>query len=187
MNIIKSGRGSIWNPAGFFCFQFRISAFTAESITFCITAAMCIITGYIDGSCGTFAVLIVGTVVCFAVDVNGFTSTTGISSICCRIFFLIAETFTGGIICITCICAFHINGTFGTERIFVIIAVVCGTFKDCHKSVLLINMILPETVSCRTLNIWSMVHVTVCLIGFRCWIVCPEKEKLIRTNKYIII
>ena len=92
MNIIKSGRGSIWNPAGFFGFQFRISAFTAESITFCITAAMCIITGYIDGSSGTFAVLIVGTVVCFAVDVNGFTSTTGISSICCRIFFLIAET-----------------------------------------------------------------------------------------------
>ena len=153
MNIIKSGRGSIWNPAGFFGFQFRISAFTAESITFCITAAMCIITGYIDGSCGTFAVLIVGTVVCFAVDVNGFTSTTGISSICCRIFFLIAETFTGGIICITCICAFHINGTFGTERIFVIVAVVCGTFKDCHKSVLLIIMILPETVSCRTLNL----------------------------------
>ena len=52
-------------------FLFRISAFAAESITFCITAAMCIITGYIDGSCGTFAVLIVGTVVCFAVDVNG--------------------------------------------------------------------------------------------------------------------
>ena len=100
MNIIKSGRGSIWNPAGFFGFQFRISAFTAESITFCITAAMCIVTGYIDGSCGAFAVLIVGAVVCFAVDVNGFTSTTGISSICCRIFFLIAETFTGGIICV---------------------------------------------------------------------------------------
>ena len=63
-------------------FLFRISAFAAESITFCITAAMCIITGYIDGSCGTFAVLIVGTVVCFAVNVNGFTSAAGYRYTC---------------------------------------------------------------------------------------------------------
>ena len=54
---------------------FRISAFAVKSITFCITAAMSIGTGYIDGSCGAFAVLIVGTVVCFAVDVNGLTPT----------------------------------------------------------------------------------------------------------------
>ena len=134
-------------------FLFRISAFAAESITFCITAAMCIVTGYIDGSCGAFAVLIVGAVVCFAVDVNGLTPTAGICGIFYSTLFLVTEAFTGGIICITCICAFHINGTFGTERIFVIVAVVCGTFKDCHKSVLLINMILPETVSCRTLNL----------------------------------
>ena len=62
-------------------FLFRISAFAAESITFCITAAMCIVTGYIDGSCGAFAVLIVGAVVCFAVDVNGLTPTAGICGI----------------------------------------------------------------------------------------------------------
>ena len=146
MNIIKSGRGLHLEPCRIFLtsdqkkqecllcmetgFLFRISAFTAEGIAFCITAAMCIITGYIDGSCGTFAVLIVGTVVCFAVNVNGFTSAAGICSICCGTFFLIAEAFTGGIICITCICALYINGSFGTERIFVIVAVVRGTFKD---------------------------------------------------------
>lgn len=62
-------------------FLFRISAFAAESITFCITAAMRIGTGYIDGSCGAFAVLIVGAVVCFAVDVNGLTPTAGICGI----------------------------------------------------------------------------------------------------------
>ena len=179
MNIIKSGRGSIWNPAGFFCFQFRISAFTAEGITFCITAAMCIITGYIDGSCGTFAVLIVGTVVCFAVDVNGFTPTAGISSIFYRTFFLSTKAFTGGIICITCICSFNIDGSPGTERILVIVAVVCGTFKTCHKSVLLIIMILPETVSLPECASCLIVSTAVRLDRFRCCIVCPEEEKFI--------
>ena len=79
---------------------FRISAFAVKSITFCITAAMSIGTGYIDGSCGAFAVLIVGTVVCFAVDVNGLTPIAGICGIFYRTFFLSTEAFTGGIICV---------------------------------------------------------------------------------------
>lgn len=90
---------------------FRISAFAVKSITFCITAAMSIVTGYIDGSCGAFAVLIVGTVVCFAVDVNGLTPIAGICGIFYRTFFLSTEVFTGGIICITCICSFNIDGS----------------------------------------------------------------------------
>ena len=85
-------------------FLFRISAFAAESITFCITAAMCIVTGYIDGSCGAFAVLIVGAVVCFAVDVNGLTPTAGICGIFYSTLFLVTEAFTGGVVRITSIC-----------------------------------------------------------------------------------
>ena len=128
-------------------FLFRISAFAAESITFCITAAMRIGTGYIDGSCGAFAVLIVGAVVCFAVDVNGLTPTAGICGIFYSTLFLVTEAFTGGVVRITSICTFDTDGSPGAERIFVIAAVVCGAFKTCHKSVLLIIMILPETVS----------------------------------------
>lgn len=104
------------------------SALAAESIALGITAAVGIVAGYIDGSSGTFAVLIVGTVVCLAVDVDGFTSTAGIRGVFYRTFLLVTETLTGGVICITCICAFHIDGTFGTERIFVVVTVVCGTF-----------------------------------------------------------
>ena len=157
-------------------FPFRISAFAAESITFCITAAMSIVTGYVDGSCGAFAVLIVGTVVCFAVDVNGLTPTAGICGIFYRTFFLSTEAFTGGILCITCICAFDIDGSPGTERIFVIVAVVCGTFKTCHKSDLLIIMILPETVSLPECASSLIISTAVRLDRFRCCIVCPEEE-----------
>ena len=113
---------------------------------------MCIITGYIDGSCGTFAVLIVGAVVCFAVDVNGLTPTAGICGIFYSTLFLVTEAFTGGVVRITSICTFDTDGSPGAERIFVIAAVVCGAFKTCHKSVLLIIMILPETVSLPTMN-----------------------------------
>lgn len=158
---------------------FRISAFAVKSITFCITAAMSIVTGYIDGSCGAFAVLIVGTVVCFAVDVNGLTPIAGICGIFYRTFFLSTEAFTGGIICITCICSFNIDGSPGTERIFVIVAVVCGTFKICHKSVLLIIMILPETVSLPECAPCLIVSTAIKPDRFRCCIVCPKEEKII--------
>ena len=104
-------------------FLFRISAFAAESITFCITAAMRIGTGYIDGSCGAFAVLIVGAVVCFAVDVNGLTPTAGICGIFYSTLFLVTEAFTGGVVRITSICTFDTDGSPGAERIFVIAAV----------------------------------------------------------------
>lgn len=160
-------------------FLFRISAFAAESITFCITAAMCIVTGYIDGSCGAFAVLIVGAVVCFAVDVNGLAPTAGICGIFYSALFLVTEAFTGGVVCITSICTFDTDGSPGAERIFVIAAVVCGAFKTCHKSVLLIIMILPETVSLPECASCLIVSTAVRLDRFRCCIVCPEEEKFI--------
>ena len=109
-------------------FLFRISAFAAESITFCITAAMRIGTGYIDGSCGAFAVLIVGAVVCFAVDVDRFTSASGIYCVHCSPVFLVTEAFAGCIICIAGFGSIYIDGTFGAEGVFVVTAVVGGTF-----------------------------------------------------------
>ena len=58
-----------------------LSAVTAESITFCLLAGVCIGTAYINGGGGTFTVLVVGTVVCLAVDVDGFTSTSGVCAV----------------------------------------------------------------------------------------------------------
>lgn len=55
-----------------------LSAVTAESITFCFLAGAGIGATYINGGGGTFTVLVVGTVVCLAVDVDGFTSTSGV-------------------------------------------------------------------------------------------------------------
>ena len=63
--------------------------------------------------------------------------------------------------------------------IFVIAAVVCGAFKTCHKSVLLIIMILPETVSLPECASFLIVSTAVRLDRFRCCIVCPEEEKFI--------
>ena len=63
--------------------------------------------------------------------------------------------------------------------IFVIAAVVCGAFKTCHKSVLLIIMILPETVSLPECASCLIVSTAVRLDRFRCCIVCPEEEKFI--------
>ena len=93
--------------------------------------------------------------------------------------FLVTEAFTGGVVRITSICTFVTDGSPGAERIFVIAAVVCGAFKTCHKSVLLIIMILPETVSLPECASFLIVSTAVRLDRFRCCIVCPEEEKFI--------
>lgn len=105
-----------------------LSTFTFKCIAFCIAAAVCIITGYINGGGGTFTMFVVGTVVCFAVDVDGFASASGIHGVFCRTFILTSKTFTGSIVCVTGFCTFYIDGAFGTERILVVAAVMGGTF-----------------------------------------------------------
>ena len=105
-----------------------ISAFAFECIAFCITATMGIISGYVDRSSSAFAVLIVGAVVCFAVDVDRFTSASGIYCVHCSPVFLVTEAFAGCIICIAGFGSIYIDGTFGAEGVFVVTAVVGGTF-----------------------------------------------------------
>ena len=105
-----------------------LSAFTLESIAFCVAAAVSVVTGYIDGCRSTFAMFVIGTVVGFAVDVDSFTATAGVYSVCGGRFILAAETLTGSIICIACLGTFYIDGAFGTERILVVTAVMGGTF-----------------------------------------------------------
>ena len=109
-----------------------MSAFTFKCGTFCIAAAVRVVTIYINGGGGTFAVLVVGAVVGFAVDVDGFTAAAGVYGICGRSFVLTAKTLTGSIVCIACLGAFYIDGTFGTEGIPVVAAVMGGTFQKCH-------------------------------------------------------
>ena len=104
------------------------SAFAIKCIAFCITAAAGIITGNINGGSSTFTVFVVSAVVRFTVDIDGFASTAGVHCVLCRTFILASETFTGCIISVAGFCTLYADGTFGTERILVIIAVVCGTF-----------------------------------------------------------
>lgn len=75
-----------------------ISALTFKCIAFCIAAAVGIVASYINGDSATFTVFVVGTVVRFAVNVDAFTATAGISKIDSSTI-LISETFTGSIIC----------------------------------------------------------------------------------------
>ena len=107
-------------------FLFRISAFAAESITFCITAAMCIVTGYIDGSCGAFAVFIVGAVVCFAVNLDRVAAT----AICEAVHGTAAtltEAAAAGFICTGGTFAHDVDLVFGAELVFVVKTGCCGT------------------------------------------------------------
>ena len=104
------------------------SALTLKGFTFCVTAFTGMVTGYADRSSCTFTVFVVGTAVGLAVYIDRFTATAGISRIFCRTFILAAEAFTGSIICVTGICAVHVNGTSGAAGIPVVAATVCRTF-----------------------------------------------------------
>ena len=75
-----------------------ISALTFKCIAFCIAAAVGIVASYINGDSATFTVFVVGTVVRFAVNVDAFTATAGISRID-NSTILISEALTGSIIC----------------------------------------------------------------------------------------
>jgi len=51
--------------------------FTLECAAFCFLAVFSIFSAYLNGSRCTLAVVIVGTVMCLAVNLNSFASTTG--------------------------------------------------------------------------------------------------------------
>ena len=89
---------------------------------------MGIITGNINGGSSTFTVFVVGAVVCFTVDIDGFASAAGVYCVLCRTFILTSKTFAGCIISVAGFCAIHADGTFGTERIFVVTAVMGRAF-----------------------------------------------------------
>ena len=81
-----------------------------------------------NGGSSTFTVFVVSAVVRFTVDIDGFASTAGVHCVLCRTFILASETFTGCIISVAGFCTLYADGTFGTERIFVVTAVMGRTF-----------------------------------------------------------
>ena len=50
-------------------------ALAFKGIAFCFRTYFCTASGYINSSCGTFTVFVIGTVVGFAVNLDGLTST----------------------------------------------------------------------------------------------------------------
>ena len=58
-----------------------MSALTLEGVTFCFRACFCTVSCHIDGGSSTFAVLVIGTVVGFAINLDGFASAMVVSAV----------------------------------------------------------------------------------------------------------
>ena len=101
-----------------------ILALALKGVAFCLGTCFGAASCYVDGGCGTFAVFVVGTVVGFAVDLDGFASTAifgtvhGIGS-------TLAETAAGSFFCVSGAFAHYVDLTSGTELVF-IVETSCG-------------------------------------------------------------
>ena len=81
---------------------------------------MCIRAVYLNGGCCTFAVIIIGTVVGFAVNLDFFTSAAVCKAVCHGAAAAFLETSTACLIGIGSIFTGYIDLTFGAELIFVV-------------------------------------------------------------------
>ena len=91
-----------------------------EGVASCIGRCMCIGAVYLNGGCCTFAVIVIGTVVGFAVDLDFVAA----AAVCIAVFHgtvgSLAETAAACLICRSSIFACHVNITFLTELFFVV-------------------------------------------------------------------
>lgn len=112
-----------------------------ECITFGVTGSLSIGTIYLDrGSCA-FAVVIIGTVVCFTVNLDFFAAASVGEAVGHGISDTFLETSTACLIGIGSIFTGYIDLTFGAELIFVVDTLNCWTFKNCHSDILLKNIL----------------------------------------------
>ena len=96
------------------------SAAALEGITLSIAGCLCIGTIYLDRGSSTFAVIIIGTVVSFAVNLNLFTSTAICETVSHGTSGTLLKTSAACFICTCSVLACYIDFTFGTELIFVV-------------------------------------------------------------------
>ena len=102
-------------------------ALAFKGIAFCFRTYFCTASGYINSSCGTFTVFVIGTVVGFAVNLDGLTSTAVFGTVHGTLA-LFPEASAGCFIGTSGTVAHHINLPSGAEHIFVVSTGCCGTF-----------------------------------------------------------
>ena len=91
-----------------------------ESIALCVTGFMGVGTVYLNGRSRAFAVIIIGTVVGFAVNLDFFAAASIRKAVCHRIFRAFLKTATACLVCRSGIFTDNINTAFGTEFFFVV-------------------------------------------------------------------
>ena len=104
-----------------------ISALTFKCIAFCIAAAVGIVASYINGDSATFTVFVVGTVVGFAVNLDGLTSTAVFGTVHGTLA-LFPEASAGCFFRTFCTVTHDVDFPSGTKHIFVVSTGCCGTF-----------------------------------------------------------
>jgi len=112
-----------------------------ESVTSCIGRCMCIGAVYLNGGCCTFAVVIIGTVVGFAVNLDFVAA----AAICVAVFHgtvgSLSETATACFISTVCVVTGDLDITARTEFVVVVNTFCCRTVQNSHVCNLLIDQI----------------------------------------------
>ena len=102
-------------------------ALTLEGAAFGLAALFCAASVYINGGGGTFTLVVVGTVVGFAVDLDGLTAAAAFGAVHGTLASF-PEAAAGCFLSIFCAFAHHINFSSGTEHVFIVSTGSCGTF-----------------------------------------------------------
>ena len=102
-------------------------ALALEGVALRLRTCLGTASSYVDSCCTTFAVFIVGTVVGFTVNLDGFTSTAVFGAVHSSLASF-TEASAGCFIGTSGTVAHHINLPSGAEHIFVVSTGCCGTF-----------------------------------------------------------
>ena len=102
-------------------------ALAFKGIAFCFGTYFCTASGYINSSCGTFTLFVIGTVVGFAVNLDGLTSTAVFGTVHGTLA-LFPEASAGCFFRAFCTVTHDVDFPSGTKHIFVVSTGCCGTF-----------------------------------------------------------
>ena len=103
-------------------------ALAFKGIAFCFRTYFCTASGYINSSCGTFTVFVIGTVVGFAVNLDGLTSTACFWHCSWHPGPLFPEASAGCFFRTFCTVTHDVDFPSGTKHIFIVSTGCCGTF-----------------------------------------------------------
>ena len=108
------------------------AAVALEGVTLGFLRRMCTGTVYLDRRGCTLAIIIIGTVVGFTVDLNPVTSTSAGIAVCHGTSGTFFETAAACFICSGSIFSGNVDVTFGTELFLIVHTGSCWTFQSCH-------------------------------------------------------